>query len=430
MVININPSDRNIMNSSSSLGTINFPESNEIYDINYILNNNITATSKTSSIKSLFIKFNVLQDNDANEINKLLPFNIFSSNSNFSCIVSIFNGNDLSTKYISFKIYEIEGKNTIDSDVYRVIKSNDIYINAPPPNYDYETYSYIINSYKFPPSTDNNYIKLSLRPVLTNDDQQIYNFIDTYYNGQLNFSIQREFMSPTGNTITTKESPMYTVIGISTNSSGVKQIPNIISVQSFSYDKSYNNLTSFFKPSSTILYFYKLNSIVTNYIYTDPSPVIINNPVTELNLDLKNNANLMYKNKIQTNNLNSVTRRNTYNLAPILCGTSSSDLNNSTQFNITYTAANYYTLPVENNVSSSNYQSLKNTDSFGHDIIYYKDMSLEDCKKNCDQNINCGGIGYDNRPGHDYKCYIKDRLMYPKGEKQPLDGYDIYWKSQ
>jgi hypothetical protein len=236
MVININSSDSN---NSSSLGTITFSNTKENYKIDSIFNNLITATSTNSPMKIIFIKFNILKDDDINIINDTLKFNIFSSNSNFSCVVSIFNGNNLHTKYISFKLYEIEDTYKVDSDVYRVIKSNDIYINRPPANYDYDTYFHIINSYKF--SSDSDYITLSLRPVLTVDDQKIYDLISTYYDKKLTFSIQREFIGPTGNTIVTKESQTYIINAISKNS-GTKKIPDKMRVPIFNFIMSKCNI--------------------------------------------------------------------------------------------------------------------------------------------------------------------------------------------
>jgi hypothetical protein len=77
------------------------------------------------------------------------------------------------------------------------------------------------------------------------------------------------------------------------------------------------------------------------------------------------------------------------------------------------------------------YEMLKNNNSPYHDLPqnnYFTNTPLDDCKAKCDQNTDCAGFAYDTRNNNNL-CWLKDNTMYPKGDKVPLDGVDIYWKS-
>ena len=75
------------------------------------------------------------------------------------------------------------------------------------------------------------------------------------------------------------------------------------------------------------------------------------------------------------------------------------------------------------------YDMLTNTDSAGHDIKQFANMSVDDCKKNCNNVSNCGGFGIDRISRYGPSCYLKDNTMYPKGTKQNLSNFDIYYKT-
>ena len=73
------------------------------------------------------------------------------------------------------------------------------------------------------------------------------------------------------------------------------------------------------------------------------------------------------------------------------------------------------------------YKSLPNTDSISNDIIGKQfPGTLETCKTACYNDPNCGGFGFDRRSNRT-GCFIKNLNMYPKGQKQPLPNFDIYW---
>jgi len=71
---------------------------------------------------------------------------------------------------------------------------------------------------------------------------------------------------------------------------------------------------------------------------------------------------------------------------------------------------------------------LNNTDSSGHDLQQYANLSVNDCKSRCDASNDCAGFGYDNIARYRTTCYLKDYSMYPFGNKQPLNSFDLYTK--
>ena len=242
------------------------------------------------------------------------------------CIVSIFNNDSLLYKYASYKVYNKK----VDKQLYNIIKSQDIFIDQPPPIYDYPTYKTILGDYKF----NTNYIYTSGSITGSSMFQKIQN---DYFNNNIQFSIQRVFESPTGNEIITKNSPP---IKLTMTSS----IPKNINIVPFSNDKNINGLISFFKPKSTILYLYKIFKKDTIYDFsnlvdssgkpckssrTDCSKSLNKSTLNDA-LKLQNKANEMFRRSIIYNDLNTIEQvnNNTYKLE--LVGTFSSNLNDPT----------------------------------------------------------------------------------------------------
>jgi hypothetical protein len=209
-------------------------------------------------------------------------------------IVSIFNDSTLLTKFASYKIYN----NKVSNDVFSILMSKSFYINNPPKVYDYEAYNTIINNYKFP----QNLISFKFGNKI---DSSYTNTIKNNYLGNIVFAVQRTFNSPTGNIIKTKLSDSITI-----NALNNTFMPDSIQILPVSDDQKENNLKSFFKPVSTIIYFYKFKSMTdTKYDYSDTNPNIISSSVMNYN----NNSSSMLNPSIKYNNLKSVYQSNLYN---------------------------------------------------------------------------------------------------------------------
>ena len=304
-LMTINVTD--IINSKNNrFGTINFMGSD--FDIILALDKNITAVCTSLNILNIHIELmnKFTEDNNIN-INK--PFFIPNTP---NAIISIFFGDFMIFKYASYKVYN----NKIGAEVYRIIKARDYIIEQPPPIYDFKTYNTLIGNYLFP----QNYITVKFGTTNTN----IYNKINSSYNTNIKFSIQRVFSSPTGNDIITKNSDPIDVICLYNN-----QIPTTINIVPFSQDRDANSLISFFQPKETILYFYKIINVNTSYGYNNSNL----NGVTSSVFNLQNNANNMFQPIIQYNNLNSVQQINTNTYKMTLVSRVKSNLNDPTSVN-------------------------------------------------------------------------------------------------
>ena len=192
-------------------------------------------------------------------------------------------------KYISYKIFN----NKVDDELSGIIKSGDIFINDPPPNYDFKTYNVLIGKYIYPA----NYIKM----VFGVSNTTVLNTINTKYFGTIQFAIQRVYSSPTNNEIITMGSTPIILSVLESNN-----IPNNIEVIPFIDDKTTNNLEQIFHPKATILYFYKLTTVDTQFNYSNPNLVT----ASSASFSLKNNATNMYSTSVTYNNLNTVQQIN------------------------------------------------------------------------------------------------------------------------
>jgi hypothetical protein len=313
---NINPTtlitiSLNTDATNNIYGTLSY--NNETYNIVFLLNENLIATSTTIQLDEIHIKFynNFSQEGQLN-INK--PF---YKPDEFNSVVSIYNSNVLINKFASYKVYS----NTVGGELYRIISSQKYYINEPPSVYDFTSYNKIIGTYIFPKK----YIRLSFGIY----NQTVLDTINTEYNGKIKFCIQRVFYSPSNpNTeIMTNVSVNDAILLNAISPSG--EIPNNIIITPFEYDMTENGLNSFFKPKATILYFYKLNNINTTYqfglnnIYSNSSSV----------LNLKNNSSSMVGSNIQFQNLGSVQQIVTNNYTITTVGRYTSNLNDDTTIN-------------------------------------------------------------------------------------------------
>lgn len=293
--------------NTNNFGTINILDT--IFNISYILNENIVAFSPDFPLLSIHIKL----INNFTDKNKDISKDFYKTDTPM-CIMSIYINDMLAYKYISYKIFD----NKVGAELYRIIKSGDFIIDKPPQLYDFETYDILINDYKY----SDNYIKFNFGIA----DKDKLNLIKEKYNNFIKFSIQRVFASPTGNEIVTKISKPILLNAVDNNNN----IPKTIEINSFSKDKEANKLVNFFKPKYTYLYIYKFAENNVKYNFGDTN--LINMPATRLNL--KNNSNKMFNSQLAYNNLNSVEKISTNSYKKTLIKKLNSDLDNPTIINL------------------------------------------------------------------------------------------------
>ena len=273
--------------SLNNYGNLLFNNNN--YIITFLNNNNIVATMKNSNGTLSNNIIHILFYNNFID-NKDIKYEI-SNKDIFNSVVSVLNGNTLITKYISFKVEN----NKIRSELYIIISTKNIYVNEPPQKYDLVAYNKIINNYLFP----SNLISVNFGKT----NSTVFNILTSKYNSSIRFCVQRVFYSPASmNEIITNVSPDININVINNN-----QIPNNINICDFNSDKLTNNLNSFFMPKSTILYFYKLQSIVPSYNYLNN-----NNQQPQNVLQLQNKSENMVQQNILYNDLSSVNQNTTY----------------------------------------------------------------------------------------------------------------------
>ena len=218
---------------------------------------------------------------------------VYYVNTTKMAVVSFFYNSTLLTKFVSYKYYN----NKVDSSVYSILISKSFYINNPPAIYDYDTYNVIVNSYTFP----SNPISFNFS---NNNNQTILNTIKTNYLGKISFSIQRVFNSPSGNEIITNISPKITINAIQNS-----YIPDNIEIVPLSVDQSANNLEKFFKPVSTIVYFYKFQApINSTYGYKNTDPIIHSSAV----MQFQNKSESMFEPSIQYQHIESIYQDNIF----------------------------------------------------------------------------------------------------------------------
>ena len=293
-LININIIDiTNNNNNNDNYGTVII--GNDTYNINMILNQNLTAILSNNSSKSIHIRFYNIYGIESNiNLN-----NKFSNSETYQSEISMFNNDKLINKFISYKVFN----NYANDELFRIIKENNYYINKPPPLYDFIPYNVITGgSYKFPPNF------ISFGNEKTNIDPTTVNTIKNKYFGQIQFSIIRVFYSPYGNEIRTQSSNPL-LLNISTLQNN--QLPTQLKIVPFSEDQRFNNLNSFFKPKATLLYFYKAIKIDTTYSYADPNYQNVTTQDSTLNLNNENRSlNNQYQPTIQYNNLATIKKVN------------------------------------------------------------------------------------------------------------------------
>ena len=135
--------------------------------------------------------------------------------------------------------------------------------------------------------------------------KQIINTINTNYLGTIAFAIQRVFNSPTGSDIVTNLSESFILNGLQNSSI----IPDNIEIVPVSKDKEKMNLKRFFKPKSTIVYFYKFISINNiTYGYENDTPNSVSSSVLKFN----NNGNNMFSPNIKYKDISTVYQNNEY----------------------------------------------------------------------------------------------------------------------
>jgi hypothetical protein len=312
MNININrlsieeSTDSTINSTTNTLGKLDFGDVS--YNITYASSTNLVASAKDQGNLSISILFN----------NKLSSSTVTEKPLNdsfyYNGIASIYIDNTLIYKY---SIYKINNDSIASDELCRIIQSKNILMDQPPPIYDFKTYDIIVNNYKFP----NNFISISNWTI----NKDILNVLKTKYNGQIQFGIQRVFISPAS---TTKEIISYISHPILLNCIDGEQIPKTLTVVPFQSDKSINELESFFSPKATILFFFKLKNNNVTYEFADNN--LIEKPSTTIKL--KNGADQLMKNTIKYNNINTIQQVNTNNYEVTYLTRVNSDLESSTIF--------------------------------------------------------------------------------------------------
>ena len=252
-------------------------------------NSDPTAITPTGMpITNIFIQFvNSMNSDMIKEIQK----QVYYTSEAPIAIVSLFNGNILVSKYASYKVFN----NTVGSNLYGILLSNSFYVDNPVPIYDYTAYNKITTNYQYP----SNYITFNFGTV----NSSVQTTLQNNYFGQIQFAIQRVFQSPTGNQITTSLSSPLLISALQGSN-----IPESIQIVPLSADQQANNLNSFFQPISTIVYFYKFQSVDTTYGYNNNNLITVPSSV----MNFKNQSKKMFNSNIQYNDLTSVYQNNDY----------------------------------------------------------------------------------------------------------------------
>jgi len=125
-------------------------------------------------------------------------------------------------------------------------------------------------------------------------------------------------------------SPPLFLDNITKNVNGIMYVCYDLQIVPFKEDKLLNNLEDFFLPKATILYFYKLVEQKISYDFSNKS--LMNIPNSSANL--RNNAEKMFKQEIEFNDVNSVEKvfNNKYKIVQV--SMVKSDLNNYTTINL------------------------------------------------------------------------------------------------
>lgn len=291
-----------INNNNFDLGTIltyvpdNLNEPTE-FKITNILNGVIIGTNDDENYSVQINLFDIKQNNE------------YYKTKTEQAVISLYSQDVLLKKYLSYKVYN----HKVGGELYRIIVANDYDVDKPPKMYDFDTYNKIINSYIFPEQ----YMKF----IFGQKNENIQNILENKYAGHIRFSIKRVFISPDGNTFSTKMSQPIKLNAISNG-----QIPENIEIISFEDDEKLNNFHGRYKPYQTIIYFYKFKNVITTYNYKNPQMNQRNKSVFKL----QNNAYNMFNDTVQFNYLNTVTQYNNYNFDITMFTSVNSDYKNPT----------------------------------------------------------------------------------------------------
>jgi len=287
----------------SSYGTITLPP------------NDLLKTSETSTFEIIDVMNTIIQGKDINnKFNYISIYflNRFSNDENNPyelpyyvgteprCIISYFQYGNLVKRYISYKLKD----SIAGSQLARVIYSKEMQLYEPKLIFNLTIYSVITGDYQFPP----NYITFQYNKKM-NLDKNVVDKIKEKYNNKFTFAIQRQFYSPTGNTIATRVSP-FIVLNIDNNN-----IPSDIKVVSMMQDLISNHLDALYQPKATVIYFNQFIKSDNTYSYSNTNESV----VSSTSLNLKNNSDSMFKQYIQYPDVKSITKniKNNYNLIPL-----------------------------------------------------------------------------------------------------------------
>jgi len=93
--------------------------------------------------------------------------------------------------------------------------------------------------------------------------------------------------------------------------------------------------------------------------------------------------------------------------------------------NLAYIDQNSSMFKYDSTQLSNTYSVIKNYDTAFNDIpnAMYNNATVASCQDTCSNNPDCAGFVFDNKNNI---CWPKNNKMYPAGQRQQLDGLDIY----
>jgi hypothetical protein len=293
-------------------GTVTYPfkDSSGTYTLkNYsiisLLNNNIVAKDNDNPNNVIYIYISGVYENK-NNINP--GYSSTTSPKTQMAIISEYTSSTLVNKYVSYKIYKNGVNYNVSGEVFRILLSNDIYINSPPPVYDLPTYNSITSTSK----DFSNYLSFDYIGHVLSDTTTtaLVNYIKTNYLNTFKFRVKRAYLSPTdSNKIETK---MSDIISLTSVVNSTNELPMNLRIKKYN---EYSNKS--YIPYSTNIYFYRLYSITPNYSFVGNNIKINPN-----NLGITNDINHdIFNQDIYYSNISGVTKTNTYQYNLVLLKT-------------------------------------------------------------------------------------------------------------
>ncbi len=239
-------------------GNGNVTMNNDVYKINYFGNMKLTAINLNNSNQLIQFKFKPIISNSDD-----VP----------TALISIYNNNEITNEYYSFKIFDVDNTG---GKLSRIIASKQFYQNINE-KYDINTYHKYIGDYRYP----HNAIKISYGNITSG---KFYDKMEKDYDSKLMIGFKREFYTTGKDTLMTKLSQIYTLKGIN----NMNRLFSKIEISDIEQEKKLNGIRRGFIPKATHIYVYKMKNVKNNYSFpnsqTDSSK----------KFNLKNNADKMF----------------------------------------------------------------------------------------------------------------------------------------